>query len=207
MQISISVDDGCDSDFKLAKLLQKYNIKGVFYWPVDVHGLSLNKHWPAITPNHEEYIANNFEIGSHTISHRYLTQIPFEEAYDEITQSRKMLQEKYGQEITKFCYPRGYANESLIEAVKEAGYDYGRSTAIGYIGNPENPYFAPTAVHIGCPIRTEYIGTNWYDYGIKLFKKAKEQNLDFEAWCHSWEIDRYNEWDNVEQFLMEISRG
>lgn len=207
MQVTISVDDGCDSDYRLAKLFLKYNIKAVFYWPVDIHGLSMTKHWKAIEPSHEEFIAQNFEIGSHTISHRYLTQIPENEAIDEIIQSKKILENKYGQPITKFCYPRGYTTPKLTETVKQAGYELGRSTVIGHIGKPENPFFASTAVHMGCPIRAEYVGSTWLDYGLKLFEQAQKENKDFEAWAHSWEIDRYNEWANVETFIKELSRG
>lgn len=207
MKILISVDDACDSDFRLARLLDKYGLDGIFYWPVDIQGLAIQKGWKPLTPIHEAFIARNFEIGSHTISHRYLTQIPYDEAAGEIKDSKKMLENKYEQNITKFCYPRGYTNPKLCKAVKDAGYSSARTTAIGFIGEPENPYNAGTAVHMGCPVRPEYEGTNWMEYGLKLFKEAKEKDLDFEAWCHSWEINRYNEWDNVDKFLKEISRA
>ena len=207
MQITISCDDGCDSDYKLAKLLEKYDLDATFYWPVDVQTLAFQKGWEPLTPAHEAYIARNFEIGSHTVSHRYLTKIPLKEAVGEIKDSKKILENKYDQNITKFCYPRGYSNPEMTQAVKDAGYSYGRSTLIGHIGEDADPYFAATAVHMGCPIREEYKGMTWMDYGYKLFEEAKEKDLDFHAWCHSWEIDRYNEWKNVEYFLREISRG
>lgn len=206
MNILISVDDGCDSDFRLAKLLQKYDLNAVFFWPVDIQGLAIYKGWKPLTPIHEAFIAREFEVGSHTISHRYLTQIPFEEAVTEIVDSKKTLENKYDQNITKFCYPRGYATPKLAQVVKKAGYEYARTTAIGHVGRPDDPYMAGTAVHMGCPVRLEYEGTNWFKYGLKMFHKAKSKDKDFHAWCHSWEIDRYNEWENVEKFFKEITK-
>lgn len=201
----MSIDDGSKEDIKIAKLCLKYGVKAVFYWPVDMYGLSIQKGWDSLNPKDEEWIAQNFEIGSHTISHRYLTKIPQAEAFEEVIESRDILRSKYHQDINKFCYPRGYANEDIIIAVKEAGYNYARSTHIGHIGKPNNPFFASTAVHMGCPLRAEYIGSNWFDYGMKLLEKAKKLDSDgdfeYSAWCHGWEITRYNEWENVEKFI------
>ena len=207
MRISISVDDASKNDIRIARLCEKYDVECIFYWPVDIIGLSMMKGWEPIAPQHEAYIAQNFEIGSHTITHRYLTQIPLDEAIDEIEQSKKILSEKYDQNVEKFCYPRGYANERLKQVVQNAGYKEARSTHIGHIGEPEDKYFAPSAVHMGCPVRAEYNGSTWYDYGISLLHKAKDEDKDFHAWMHSWEVNRYQEWKNVERFIKELSRG
>lgn len=207
MQVKISIDDGCTDDIKIARLCEKLGLNDVvFYWPVDMLGLGITKGWNALTPSQEAYIARNFEIGSHTITHRYLTKIPLEEARGEIFDSKHMLENKYDKKITKFCYPRGYANEEIKGMVKAAGYEYARSTEIGHIGKPEDPMFAATAVHMGCPIRPEYEGTTWQEYGMKLLKQARDEDKDLEAWAHSWEITRYNEWKNVEKFLKELTR-
>lgn len=207
MKIRLSVDDGTRDDFRIAKLCEKYGVECVFYWPVDIQGVSLLKGWEPLRPQDEEWIARNFEIGSHTITHRYLTQIPMDEAISEIVDSKKILENKYDQNITKFCYPRGYTNEALINVVKNAGYFYARGTGIGHIGEPEDPFFASTAVHLGCPIREEYKGSTWLDYGMQKLKQARDQDKDFEAWGHSWEVTRYNEWKNVEKFVKELGRG
>lgn len=207
MKILLSIDDGTKDDIRIARLCEKYGVECVFYWPVDIQGVCLLKDWEALRPQDEEWIAQRFEIGSHTITHRYLTQIPVGEAIDEIIQSRKILSLKYDQDVTKFCYPRGYANETLIKAVENAEYTYGRSTQIGHIGEPENRFFASTAVHIGCPVRDEYKGSTWLEYGLNLLEAARAQDKDFEAWGHSWEITKFGEWKNVEKFIKELSRG
>lgn len=206
MKVLLSIDDGTKDDIRIAKLCDKYGVDCVFYWPVDIAGVCLLKGWDPLKPQDEEWIARHFEIGSHTITHRYLTQIPIGEAIEEVTESKKILEQKYDQNISKFCYPRGYANETLIKVVENAGYTYARSTRIGHIGQPDNRYYASTAVHIGCPVREEYTGTTWLDYGLKLLDEARVKDLDFEAWGHSWEITKYNQWKEVEKFIKELSK-
>lgn len=207
MKITLSIDDGTKDDIRIARLCHKYGIDCVFYWPVDIQGVSLLKGWEAIRPQDEEWIAKNFEIGSHTITHRYLTQIPLTEAIDEIVESKKILENKYDKKITKFAYPRGYASEALLKVVENAGYTYARSTIIGHIGQPDNQFFASTAVHMGCPVREEYKGSTWLEYGLKMLEKARKEDKDFSAWMHSWEATKFNEWKNVEKFIKEIARG
>lgn len=206
MRITLSIDDGSSDDYKIAKLCDKYGVECIFYLPVDIIGLSMMKGWEPLSPVQESFIARNFEVGSHTITHRYLTQIDLSEAVDEITTSKQMLENKYDQNITKFAYPRGYANDRLKQVVQNAGYEYARSTVIGHIGEPEDKFFASTAVHIGCPVRAEYAGSTWLEYGLKLLEQARAENKDFEAWGHGWEITRYNEWKNVEKFIKELAK-
>lgn len=207
MKIVLSIDDGTKDDIKIARLCDKYGVDCIFYWPVDIIGVCLMKGWEPLKPQDEEWISRNFEIGSHTITHRYLTQIPIGEAIEEIFESKKILENKYDQNITKFAYPRGYSNDAIRHSVKNAGYLYARSTAIGHIGAPDDVFFASTAVHMGCPVRAEYQGTTWLDYGLKLLDKARKEDKDFQAWGHSWEITKYNQWKEVEKFIKELGRG
>lgn len=93
--------------------------------------LAFNKGYDPLSAQAYRYLIDNFEIGSHGVTHRYLTQIPPEEARDEIFASKEMLENLTGKKVSKFCYPRGYANEQIKQWVKEAGYTYARSTAIG----------------------------------------------------------------------------
>lgn len=211
MKLTISVDDGCSDDMRIAKLCEKLGLDVVFYWPVDLTGLGMMKGWESLSPSQEAYIARNFEIGSHTITHRYLTQISLDEATDEIFSSKEMLSNKYDQNITKFCYPRGYFTDDLKKIVREAGYESARTTVIGSISPPKDMYEEPTSVHIGCPVRPEYKGIGWYKYAIDIWEKAKTQDYKgqetvFSIFCHSWEISRYNEWKDVEKFLKIVAR-
>lgn len=207
-RFEISIDDGCQLDLRIAKLCDKYGIQCTFYIPIDYITMALQKGYEPINQRAYRYLVDNFEIGSHGVTHRYLTKITPEEARDEIFASKQMLENLTDQEITKFCYPRGYANEQIKKWVKEAGYEYARSTAIGHIEAPTDNFFAETTVHIGCPVRPEYEGTTWLKYAIEKYRECLEGDGDYiyHAWGHSHEIEKYNEWKNVETFFKLIGK-
>lgn len=206
MKLLVSIDDGCQSDLKIARLCLKLGIEAIFYIPVDYLALAMVKGYEPLSPQAFNYLNDNFLIGSHGITHAYLTRISRHEAMDEIHESKQMMENLTGQKITKFCYPRGYYDDEIKQMVKDAGYESARTTAIGHFGEQVDPFESKTAVHIGCPIRPEYEGTTWVQYGQELASKAGEDDV-FEVWGHSWELDKYNEWGNVEKFLKGLVNG
>jgi peptidoglycan/xylan/chitin deacetylase (PgdA/CDA1 family) len=62
------------------------------------------------------------EIGSHSVTHPYLTRISDEQLRQELTDSKKMLEDKLGKPVTSFAYPYGEYNTRVVEMVKQAGY-------------------------------------------------------------------------------------
>jgi len=78
--------------------------------------------------NWEEIIELSREgvsFGSHTVNHPCLAGIPLEEAAREIGESKRILEEKTGREVTSFAYPYGSAGDITREVrdlVEEAGY-------------------------------------------------------------------------------------
>ena len=49
------------------------------------------------------------------------------------------------------------------------------------------------------------VSLDWLDYGKKLFIKMKNNNCnEFHLFGHSWELDEYKEWDNLEIFFKFI---
>ncbi len=69
-----------------------------------------------------DWLAAGHEIGSHTLTHPFLTQLSPGQAREEITASRKKLEDLFGRKIEHFCYPFGDWNEAVRDLVQEAGY-------------------------------------------------------------------------------------
>ncbi len=61
-------------------------------------------------------------IGSHGFTHRDLRFLDDVALHNEVSGSRKMLEDRLGVKVDTFAYPYGYFNQRVIEAVKEAGY-------------------------------------------------------------------------------------
>lgn len=78
-----------------------------------------------------EWLAAGHDIGSHTLTHPRLTQLSHPEAMEEITASRKKLEDLFGRPIQHFCYPYGDWNEQLQESVQAAGYKTACTTIPG----------------------------------------------------------------------------
>lgn len=180
----ISIDDGCASDIRVAELCERYEVPAVFYWPVEWHSLAYSNGYKPLDYNEATRIASRFEIGSHTITHRHLTKLPLFEAIKEVLGSKFMLQRMFNKDITKFCPPRGYTTPELSEMTLQH-YQSQRLTR------------GPGLVHVH-PNSGANDNMHWLEY-TKL-------NPITELWCHSYELDRYNLWEELEGYLRECSR-
>jgi peptidoglycan/xylan/chitin deacetylase (PgdA/CDA1 family) len=87
-----------------------------------------------------EWLAAGHEIGSHTLSHPYLTRVSRIEAAEEIKASRKKLQDLFGRPIDHFCYPYGDWDEATRDLACEAGYKTACTTNIGVNTPADSPF-------------------------------------------------------------------
>lgn len=183
--MTLSVDDGCASDVRIADLASKYEVKTIFYWPVEWHSLAYEKGYEPLTYSEAYDIARSFEIGSHTITHRHLTSLRDLFAFVEIAESRLMLQALFNQDINKFCPPRGYTNQKLTDFTLQH-YQSQRLTK------------GKGLVHIH-PNSGANGNLDWKDY----YRLLDERGEDIECWGHSWEWDKFGMWEEIEGFFRE----
>ena len=88
-----------------------------------------------------EWLAAGHEIGSHSRTHPYLSRLSVAGARQEITDSRKQLEDLFGRSIQHFCYPYGDWNQVVHDLVQEAGYQTACTTVPG-VNNPADSPFA-----------------------------------------------------------------
>lgn len=192
--VQVSVDDGSLLDVRVADLLTKYGLPGIFFWPVES---------PIMNKKAAMNIAGRFEIGCHTWNHRILTEIrePAELEW-EISGARKHLQKQFNQPIYWFCYPRGRYNQDIVRMVEDAGFMAARKTTIGQISKNDPPYETQTAVHVYQ--RKEYGEKDWLQYAKDLFDPVKPTSV-FHVWLHSDEVERDGNWERLEQLFTYIA--
>ncbi len=87
-----------------------------------------------------EWLGAGHDIGSHTLTHPYLTRLPAKQAREEITASRKKLEDLFDRPIAHFCYPYGDWNESVRDLVIAAGYKSACTTEPGVNGPADSPF-------------------------------------------------------------------
>jgi peptidoglycan/xylan/chitin deacetylase (PgdA/CDA1 family) len=69
-----------------------------------------------------EMAAGGVTFGSHTRTHRRLTECPPPELREEVAGSRKKIEDVLGREVRHFCYPYGAFDDRVVDAVRDAGY-------------------------------------------------------------------------------------
>lgn len=78
-----------------------------------------------------EWLAAGMEIGSHTMTHPNLKKLKAAEAREEITASKKLLEDKLGIPIDHFCYPHGGWTPVVRDLVIDAGYKSACAVRLG----------------------------------------------------------------------------
>ena len=69
--------------------------------------------------NINEWINSGMNIGSHSHNHNDLTKLKKFDLENDLEFSKKILEDKFGQEIENFCYPFGKVNKSVYEVVEK----------------------------------------------------------------------------------------
>jgi peptidoglycan/xylan/chitin deacetylase (PgdA/CDA1 family) len=130
--VVISFDDGYRPQFTYAlPELRRHGWPGLLNLKAEGSDL--------YTSNVEAMIEAGWELAAHTIHHQDLTTLGAAELEEEVAGSREMLHREYGVPVKNFCYPAGQFDQTVIEAVEEAGYT-GATTEIPGYASSDAPY-------------------------------------------------------------------
>ncbi len=200
-KIETSFDDGSIHDLRIADLLCKYHLSATFYIVVDWVGREGMLNWDQI----KELEKKGFKIGSHTMTHPQDLKMLFdEELHVEIQTSKDMIETALGHNIESFCYPRGRMDDRIKNKVIEAGYTEARITGKPGILVVEDKYRIPGTLHIFQ--REEYGSKSIVEYATDIFEKLKKDGGYCNIWGHSEEINRNNNWEQLEEVLSLASK-
>jgi peptidoglycan/xylan/chitin deacetylase (PgdA/CDA1 family) len=224
-----SWDDGHVLDKKIADLLKRCGIKGTFY--IAQKGLQ-----ERLSDEEIKNLAQDFEVGAHTINHHELTTLTEEDAHEEIVDSKKWLENLLDKEVRSFCYPRGDFNQEVKETVRLAGFKLAR-TVKAFKLDFTDPFEMGTTLHVypypwrkkdskHLKFRSGILGfqpnrfRQAVDFGVPIFKNFSWFSLAksmfdiflqkggvFHLWGHSWEIEKYGLWPDLERFLKYVSEN
>ena len=128
--ILITFDDGQESIYTTAfPIMQKYGFTGVVY----IVGTYLDAPTFMTTDQVKELTRAGWEVGSHSMTHKDLTKLDYDHRKYEISESRKILNEKIGVPVNSFAYPWGFGNGDIYSMVNDAGYT--SAMGLGYNHN------------------------------------------------------------------------
>jgi peptidoglycan/xylan/chitin deacetylase (PgdA/CDA1 family) len=221
--VTTSWDDGDVLDEKLAALLRSYGVNGTFY-------VAQSYRQERLSDDSIRAMAQRYEIGAHTLTHPDLPKLSAEEKMREIAGSKEWLERLLNKEVSMFCYPSGHFDPGVESAVRQAGFRAARTTLQGKISTSDNAFEMPTTIQVyPMPFRkknkTQYVWRDlfgplrerapiFHELGISLaalrswealaraaFDISLAQGSMFHLWGHSWEIERYGMWDELERVL------
>lgn len=193
--LTISFDDGFESNRLAGRLLAEEGISACFFVCPDMVGKNrdeLNRvfsgelgtekrmmTWGEI----DELRSQGHEIGSHTLDHSVLADLPLEEAHRQVIESKIVLDERLG-EVKHFAWPRGrfqhFRPELIGPIFDTAGYESCSSAVRG-------AHMAALPQEIGC-IRRENFLADWpISHTLYLLgRSVRKLSSAAGAWPSEW---------------------
>lgn len=215
--ITTSWDDGHPLDMRLAEMLTRHNLRGTFYIPRRINT-------GVMSESEMRSLAQNFEIGAHTINHVFLDQVDDATANTEIATSRQWVTDVISRPCDMFCPPAGRYNPSHLPMFRAAGYLGIRTVEFVSFSEPrerDGLLEMPTTLQaFDQPvwgftknfIKRRAFGNlwryavharsrNWVTLARRLLARAIEVGGVFHLWGHSWELEQTGQWKNLEEVL------
>lgn len=122
--ILLTFDDGwIDNFFHAFPVLKKFSFNATIF--LICNTIENHQQFPEYLTFNQivEMQDQSIDFGSHTLHHKELPMLDYDEVIKEISYSKMYLEKKLNTDIISFCYPRGKYNDNIISIVSEAGYD------------------------------------------------------------------------------------
>jgi hypothetical protein len=206
---------------KTAELLHKHGLTGTFFIPIrNCEGDAV------ISDSQIRELGRRFEIGSHTYDHRYLKKVDIWQAYHQIADGKKRLEDLLGTPVNGFCYPGGRYSHRDVELVRACGFDYARTTMNLCFDTGNRPFEMPTTLqfypHDRAVYLRNFVGSgnwhrrieglclaitheNWIKRLYAMFDHACHHDGTFHLWGHSKQIDELNAWHDLDAFFRHVA--
>jgi peptidoglycan/xylan/chitin deacetylase (PgdA/CDA1 family) len=118
-EVVVTFDDGAATDLlNAAPILQELGFGATFYLTVGF----LGKPGFLTTSQARTLAGLGLEVGSHSMTHSFLTDLSEREIRHELLDSRHRLEDICGVPVLSFSCPGGHVTKRAVEIAREAGY-------------------------------------------------------------------------------------
>jgi peptidoglycan-N-acetylglucosamine deacetylase len=215
--VTTSWDDGHVLDLRLAEMLRDRGLTGTFY--ISPRSQELNPEQRLRSADIRD-LAQDFEIGGHTLTHHRLTSLDLATAAEEIKAGKDHLEDVIGSPLRSFCYPGGEYDRDHVDLVRQAGFAVARTVQRYVTAPPADLLEVGTTVHAYRHLKdivpilrrsswrpgsalARY--RDWAPLAIDLFDETLLRGGVFHLWGHSWEIDARSGWASLARVLDHIA--
>jgi peptidoglycan/xylan/chitin deacetylase (PgdA/CDA1 family) len=194
-------DDGVTTDARLTELLRRHGARASFNLNAGLHQVQRMPGWVhegtevwRLGWSEMRSVYAGFTIANHSLRHPCLTDLPIAELRREIVEGREQLQQFFGQAVDGFVYPFGAFNAAVMDAVRDAGHVYARTTqdADASLGG----LLDPLALHPAC----HFLAPDFW----QRHEQARSRGV-FHFWGHSYEMCTEAHWAAYEATLTRLN--
>lgn len=213
--LTLSYDDGKVQDRRLVSIFNKYGIKATFNVNSGLTDMDIR-----IKPEEWKELYAGHEIAAHTVTHPTVARTPKNEMLYEFFEDRKAIEKYTGYPVRGLAYPNGSCDDTCIEMAKAAGLEYGRIAADRYAAvkaAEEYDKYGQGPILLGDATGFElpddymrWLPTCHHNHDLKGFgerfmalKKSQYLYMMY-VWGHSFEFDRNDNWNVIEEFCEMI---
>ncbi len=205
--LTLSYDDGVDTDERFIGLLEKYGIKCTFninsgtFSTEDAVRAEGQVHF-RLSAGKAKALYNHplCEVATHGCTHPYLDRLPTPLAVHEIVQDRRALEEMFGRIIRGHAYPYGTYNDAVVELLRGAGIAYARTTQAHHSFKiPEDWLRMGTTCHHGDE-KLEELTDRFLNGDVRA-----QDGWLFYLWGHTYEFRAHDNWHVIERFFERVS--
>lgn len=198
--LTLSYDDGVYQDIRLIEIMSKYGIKGTFnvnsgyFYNNDF--IRKEKDGRLSWKEADElYLSSGNEIAVHGYKHEWISELSDSEALYEVSQDRLVLETHFNTIIRGMAYPFGCYTNKTLDCLKQSGIVYSRTVKSTHgFDFPENWLeLHPTCHHNDSELFT--LAKSFIENPLRIDRPKM-----FYLWGHSYEFDRNNNWNVIEEF-------
>lgn len=204
--VTLSYDDGVEQDRQFMEIIDRYGLKCTFnlnsgqlydeeqtFAPGKIHRRMTKK------ATVELYKNSVHEVAAHTLTHPFINEIPPYLLAEQVLEDRKNLENLFEREVVGMAYPYGLCDDSIMEVCKNCGILYSRTCKQSFDFKLPHDWLqlSPTIHH------TDKRLTELTEKFVNI-KVGYEPPILFYMWGHTYEFERDNNWNVIEDFAKAI---
>lgn len=212
--VTFSYDDGVKADIRLAKIFDRYGMKGTFNICSSMLMSKGDEHHLTQNEIQEYLLDKGHEIAVHGAFHRALGLQSAVDGIQDVLNCRRDLENLFGFIIRGMAYPdsgitrfsNGASYDNIKRYLTDLGIVYARTLA-----QDNNSFALPTDWHSWIPT-AKHTNPQIFEYidqftGMdvnKMYISSRQPRL-FYIWGHSFEFDNDNNWELIDKICAALS--
>lgn len=205
--VSLSYDDGVEQDIRLVEIMKEHGLKGTFNlnsglyakegttYPEGIIHRRMTK--SAVTELFED---SGVEVAVHGLTHPFLEQLPTNVCVREVAKDRENLEQQFHRFVKGMAYPYGTYSDEVVQILKQTGIAYARTTISSRNFKIPKDWLRLEATCHHNDERLEELEKQFVE-GEVMFNR---EPWLFYLWGHSYEFERDDNWDVIEQFASYV---